>query len=223
MVPLSIYIVFPSPLPLKRSRQVPEGRLEHGAGGWRFLRWRGGGACTLVVWDHWTCHHILLMQKAKNNYYVLVRKLSVQNRSPKAPHSNTGTSTVQCFGSGRSNWVSGSGLGIRIRIQSGLNWPPKRKKMKKFMFEESERPLYGFLKKSHMWQLLIKTISNYKFTNFVILNLGRNPDPDWICFQHQAGSKSRFCKIPGSGFSECGSETLVQSLPAIEYWWHVFF
>ncbi len=63
-VPLSIFIVFPSTLPLIGSRQVPEGRLEHRAGGGRFLRWGGGGGARIVVvWDHRTRHHILLLQE----------------------------------------------------------------------------------------------------------------------------------------------------------------
>jgi hypothetical protein len=45
---------------------------------------------------------------------------------------------------------------------------------------------------------------------FVIINLGLDPDPHCIRTQQQAGSGSGFSKIPESGFSDYGSETLVR-------------
>jgi hypothetical protein len=54
---------------------------------------------------------------------------------------------------------------------------------------------------------LIGKYSNCKsVNNFVIKNLG--PDPDWIRIQQQLGTRSGFSKIPGSGygFSEFGSK-----------------
>jgi hypothetical protein len=70
------------------------------------------------------------------------------------------------------------------------------------MFEESERPLQG-LKKTYMTGFKQKIIQLYTgtyffFTNFVIINLGL--DPDQIRIQQQAGSGSGFRKIHGSGF-----------------------
>jgi hypothetical protein len=48
------------------------------------------------------------------------------------------------------------------------------------------------------------------FSNFVTINLGLDPDPDWIRSQQQVGSGSGFSEISRSGFSENGPETLAE-------------
>ncbi len=114
----------------------------------------------------------------------------------------------QRFGSG-FNWVSGSGSGSRpIEIR-----PRKRKNEENSCLKSPNVLCMGFKKTYGSWQFLIKKIFQLKIfflSNFVIINLGLDPDPDldWIRIQQKAGSRSRFSKIPGSGFSEYGSETL---------------
>jgi hypothetical protein len=93
---------------------------------------------------------------------------------------------------------------------------PKRKKRKKFHVLNSLNVL--FLKEiKETFQILYITVFDQKnfpfiifFTNFVVMNLGLDTDPDWLLIQQQAGSGSGYSKIPGSvtGPSEYGSETL---------------
>jgi hypothetical protein len=81
------------------------------------------------------------------------------------------------------------------------------------MFEKSERPLCGF-KETHMTVFDQANFQYKLFTNFSIINLGLDPDQDWIRVHQQAGYGSIFIKIPrsGYGFSEYGgSETLAES------------
>jgi hypothetical protein len=57
-----------------------------------------------------------------------------------------------------------------------------------------------------------QNISNFKFySKFVIINLGLDPDLEWIRFQQQAVSDPYSAKYlgpdPNSGFNEHGSET----------------
>jgi hypothetical protein len=80
------------------------------------------------------------------------------------------------------------------------------------MFQDSERPLYGFMK-TYMMVFLSKKFSNLKyFTNFVLINHGLGPDldPDWIGIQQQVGS--------GSGFNAYESETLIVMIKTATPW-----
>jgi hypothetical protein len=66
------------------------------------------------------------------------------------------------------------------------------KKGRKRMLEELERSLLGF-KKTYMAVFDQQNYSNVNFLNFIIKNLGL--DPDWIQIPQQAGS------VSGSRFS----------------------
>ncbi len=86
------------------------------------------------------------------------------------------------------------GQRIRIRNQAGQNWLPKKgKKGFNFMFEESYVTVFEQ-----------NFFPNYKFlkTNFVIINLGLDPDPDWVSIWQQARSRIQQNTWTGSRFSE---------------------
>jgi hypothetical protein len=77
----------------------------------------------------------------------------------------------------RFNWVSGSGLGIRIRIQAGQICLQRYEKISKF------------------YVLTQKNSNNF----FCIKNLGLDPDTNWILIQQQTGSGFKFNQIHVSG------------------------
>jgi hypothetical protein len=141
--------------------------------------------------------------------------LVVHQFSNSSKHSN------QCFGSGSG--LDPNSIGSAVPDPGKPNGPQKGKK-KGISCLKSLNVLCRGLRR-HIWRVLNKKLSNYIpvpiffFTNFVIINLGL--DPDQIRIQQQAGSGSGFRKIHGSGFgfSEYGSETLTVTAGEKKLWY----
>jgi hypothetical protein len=95
--------------------------------------------------------------------------------------------------------------------------PPKKKGKKEYISCFNSLNVFcGGSKKTYTQVFGATKFLNCDFNNFVIKNLGLDPNPDWIRIQQQPGSGSGFSKIPGSGsgsgFTGSGPENLLKRI-----------